>query len=171
MIVKPQPGAYPPFAEGYVKLAIGFNDVIDALSTQQQKIAQLFTELYAAKGNYSYAEGKWTLKDVLQHMIDTERIFSYRALCVARGEQQTLPGFDQDEYALASGANLREMTDLLEEYKMVRSASIWLLRSFTTEQAGRVGTANGSPVSANGLAYMIVGHELHHINILKERYV
>ncbi|PTQ99561.1 DinB family protein [Mucilaginibacter yixingensis] len=170
MIAKPQPNEYAAFAETYINRAIVFDDVVAALANQQPETVKLFTGLYAAKGNYRYADDKWTLKEVLLHMIDTERVFAYRAMCVARDEQQNLPGFSENDYTANGNADAREMTDLLEEYKAVRAASVWLLRSLTTEQADRIGSANGRPVSVRALAYMMLGHELHHAHILKERY-
>jgi len=143
---------------------------VAALASQQQVMVKLFTDLYVDKGNYRYAEGKWTLKEVLLHMIDTERVFAYRAMCIARGEQQNLPGFSENSYTANGNADAREMTNLLEEYQAVRMGSICLLRSLTTEQADKLGSANGRPVSVRALAYMTAGHELHHLHILKERY-
>lgn len=170
MIAKPQPNEYATFAETYIKLASGFDDIVAALANQQLELIKLFTDLYAGKGNYRYAENKWTLKEVLLHIIDAERVFGYRALCIARGEQQNLPGFSENDYAANSNADAREMADLLEEYQAVRAASVCLLRSLTTAQADMIGVANGKPVSVRALAYMMTGHELHHIHILKERY-
>ena len=120
---------------------------------------------------YRYAEGKWTIKEVLMHLIDMERIYTYRALRFARNDQTVLPGFDADHYILFSGANDRDISGLLEELEAVRHSTIMLLNGLTDEALLRSGIMNGNHVSVGVLVYHIAGHELHHINIIKERYL
>jgi hypothetical protein len=120
---------------------------------------------------YRYAEGKWTIKEVLMHLIDMERIYTYRALRFARNDHTPLPGFNHIHYVLFSGANDRNISSLLEEFEIVRYATIILLDGLTEESLLRSGIMNGSSVSVRALAYQIAGHELHHINIIKERYL
>ena len=119
---------------------------------------------------YAYAEGKWTVKQVLGHMADTERVFAYRALCFSR-ESIALPGFDQDVYMQKATFNSRSMEDLACEFKCVRESSLYLLNAMTEEQSLQKGTASGNPLSVRALAYMMAGHEMHHLKILKERYL
>jgi uncharacterized damage-inducible protein DinB len=120
---------------------------------------------------YRYAEGKWTIKEIIMHLIDMERIYTYRALRFARNDRTILPGFDHKHYILFSGANDRNISGLLEELEVVRYSTILLLNGLTDEALLRSGIMNGSPVSVRALAYHIAGHEVHHINIIKERYL
>lgn len=171
MINKPQPGEYPPFATGYIALAIAHDDVLKLLTDLMESTAATFSSLPADKGDYRYAPGKWSIKEMLGHMIDTERVFAYRALCISRGEQQNLPGFEQNDYVEKSEANKRTMADLITEFKTVRLSSLYLLQSLSTQQVDRLGSGNGHPVSVRALAHMIAGHELHHLTILRDRYL
>jgi uncharacterized damage-inducible protein DinB len=171
MINAPQPGEYSPFAAGYVALAITQGDVIQTLSRSMDGTAAFFKALPADKADFAYAPGKWTVKEALSHMIETERIFAYRALCISRGEQQNLPGFEQNDYVINSEANNRTLADLTDEFKTVRLGNLYFLRSLSTEQADRVGSSNGTPTSVRALAHMMAGHELHHLNIFKEKYL
>ncbi len=123
------------------------------------------------KADYAYAEGKWTLKELLQHCIDTERIMVYRALCIARGEKQSLPGFDENSYAAASNANIRTWEGLVEEMQLVRKSTILMFDSFNEEQLQQRGSANNHPITCNALGFIIAGHFLHHERIVKERYL
>jgi len=127
--------------------------------------------LPAEKLTYRYAEGKWTIKEILAHLIDDERIFSYRALRFARNDQTELPGFDQDAYARYSGANERGIEDLLTEFAAVRRSTIALFDSFDDEALLRSGVASGNIMSVRAAAYHIAGHEMRHVNIIKERYL
>lgn len=120
---------------------------------------------------YRYAEGKWTIKEIVMHLIEMERIYTYRILRFARNDQITLPGFDANQYILNSGANDREINTLLEELNAVRKATICLLNGLPEESFLRSGFANGNLVSVRALAYHIAGHELHHVSIIKERYL
>lgn len=129
------------------------------------------SDIPASKHDFAYAPGKWTLKEVFQHVIDTERILAYRALCFARKESQSLPGFDENSYAAVSKAAKRQWKDLSEEFGLVRKASICLFRSFDSEQMEAGGVANGSPLYVAGLGFILAGHCQHHLNIIKERYL
>jgi uncharacterized damage-inducible protein DinB len=120
---------------------------------------------------YRYATGKWTIKDILVHISDDERIYAYRALCFARNDQTVLPGFEQDKYARYAQAGARTLPDILGEFITVRKATVSLFESLPAEAFTRQGVANSHKVSVRALAYHIAGHELHHINIIKERYL
>ena len=169
MINRPQPDEYSTFAARYIDL-VGNDPILEILEHQQQSSYDLFVSLDADKANYAYADGKWTIKQVVGHMADTERVFAYRALAFSR-EAVELPSFDQDVYMEKATFNTRSLVDLANEFKTIRESTLYLFRSFTEEQSTQKGIASGNPVSVRALAYMIAGHEQHHINILKERYL
>jgi uncharacterized damage-inducible protein DinB len=137
----------------------------------KDRVINLFKSLSEEQKNFRYEVGKWSPHEILGHLTDTERIFGYRALCIARGEKQSLPGFDENEYA--DGARFSEISfeSLLEQYRLVREGSLALFLSFTDEVASQIGTANGNAVSAKALIWMIAGHEIHHLRVLKEKYL
>jgi uncharacterized damage-inducible protein DinB len=132
---------------------------------------ELINPLSDEKMNYRYAPGKWTIKDMLVHMSDCERIFIYRALRFSRGDETALPGFEESSYAEYAGANEREKEDILREYSLVRESSIAFIESLSDEALNRKGTANGYPVSVRMLVNLVYGHHKHHLNILRERYL
>ncbi|MDR3697015.1 DinB family protein [Mucilaginibacter sp.] len=169
MIKRPQPDEYSAFAARYVDL-VGNGPIIEILEYLQQMTYNFFLRIDPDKAAYAYAEGKWTIKQVVGHITDTERVFAYRALAFSR-EAVELPGFDQDVYMAKSTFNTRSLEDLANEYNTVRESTLYLLRSFTEEQTTQKGIASGNPVSVRALAYMIAGHEMHHIKLLKERYL
>jgi hypothetical protein len=169
MINRPQPDEYSEFAARYVDL-VGNEPITDLLTSLQQSTYDLFVNLDPARAGHAYAEGKWTVKQVLGHMCDTERVFTYRALVFSR-ESITLPGFDQDVYMEGTTFNNRSLESLANEFKIIRESSLYLFKSFTEEQSIKKGIASGSPFSVRAYAYMTAGHEMHHINILKERYL
>lgn len=160
---------YAPFYHTYVKLITG--DPLEVLRRQPQELRQLLDGLTEEQTLFRYAPDKWSIKENLVHMLDTERIFAYRALRIGRGDTTALPGFEQDDYVPASGADARALADILHEYDTVRAASLSLLESFTREAVSRQGTASGQPVSVRALAYILSGHEAHHLNLLRERYL
>lgn len=167
----PQPvlANIPEFYHKYVQL-VDEENITDALTNNAAKALAIFQSIEDEKWSYRYAEGKWSIKEMVQHMIDTERIFGYRALCIARGESQSLPGFDENTYAAASKADNRSKEDLVSEFKVVRESIIRLFRSFDEEQLQRTGIANGKRIDVNAIGFITVGHLLHHLNMLKERY-
>jgi hypothetical protein len=169
MINRPQPDEYSAYAARYVDLT-GNEPILELLADQKESIYSFFIGLDADKASYAYAEGKWTIKQVLGHMIDTERVFAYRALVFSH-ESITLPGFDQDVYMENATFNSRTLEDLATEYKTVRESSLFLFRNMTEQQSMQKGIASGAPFSVRAFAYMIVGHELHHMKILKEKYL
>src|SRR3569833_799719 len=152
MIHKPQPGEYAPFANTYVSL-VHTTDVLELMESLKDSTYKLFSTMTEQQAMHTYAEGKWTLKQMLGHMIDTERTFAYRAFVFSRNCIE-LPGFDQDIYVANTDFNARSVKDLAEEFKAVRAANLFLFRSFTDEQLMRKGVASGSPVSVRALMYM-----------------
>jgi uncharacterized damage-inducible protein DinB len=167
--MKPKSGDYNPYYHRYISL-IGDDDIIDVLEEQRktsEKFLKTFTE---EQGNYSYADGKWTMKEVLGHVIDTERIMAYRALAFARNEEQSLPGFEQDDYVAESNFNKRSLIDMISEFRTVRESNIILFKSFDDEILKRRGTASESEITVLALIFIIAGHEKHHMKILREKY-
>lgn len=167
---RPTQDTYPQYFETYIGL-IKENEVLDALKSQQVLIEQFIPSVPQEKHEYAYASGKWTLKEVLQHIIDAERIFQYRALCFARGEKQSLPSFEEDDYAAASDANARPWKDLCEELQLLRRSSLLLFASFSPKMLENKGVANNKDFSCNAIGFCIAGHLIHHINVMKERYL
>ena len=166
----PAAGTYPPFMENYVKL-VAAETVAEAIQKYSPIINDFFKSIPESKVDYKYAENKWSIKEMLQHIIDTERIFGYRALSISRNDKTPLPGFDENEYAAASNAAVRNWQDLLEEFLAVRQSTNFMLNSFTQEHLQHNGITNNQPNTTLAISYAIFGHILHHINILKERYL
>jgi len=166
---RPAPGDYAPYAEQYVVLVAG-DDIVEALATQLKQTVTLFSGRSERDGNFRYAPDKWSVKDVLGHVADAERVFAYRALRIARGDQTPLAGFEQDDYVRGARFSGRKLADVAEEYADVRQASLALFRSLDEEAWLRRGVASNNPVTVLALAYLIAGHELHHRKILDERY-
>ena len=164
------PGEYSPFAENYVSLATG-NDARQVLEDSVEPIRQFLFSLPEEKAGFSYAPGKWTIRQLLQHMIDTERVFSYRAMCISRGEEQSLPGFDENIYAENAKAENRDLKGLAEEFVLLRQSSSLLFRNMSDGNMLRFGTASNHRVNANAIAFILVGHALHHQAILTDRYL
>lgn len=161
---------YPPYAKIYVDLVPG-TDAVGVLRDQVRKTLALFDgidEKHASE--WSYAPGKWTLKQVLGHLSDTERIFAYRILRITRGDETPLPGFEQDDYVKTAGSNLRPLAQLMEEFLTVRNATLTLVEGVPAEAWTRRGKVNNFDVTARGILFTAAGHELHHYNILRERY-
>lgn len=165
------PIEYASFYSGYIQLAPEGLTIENALQLSFEAFFNYFNSLEESQGLFSYAPGKWTLKEVLGHCIDTERIMSYRALRFARNDHTELPGFEQDDYVPQSEANYRKLTELLEEYKTLRQSTIQLFNSFSDEVLKRAGVANGNSMSVRAIGFMISGHELHHLNVCSERYL
>ena len=167
---RPLPGEYATFHATYVD-KIGDGDILDILAEQQDSTYHLFKSLPQEKAGYAYAEGKWTLREVLGHMIDTERIMTYRALRFARGDSKELPGFDQDVYIKNGRFNDFEISALAEEFMLLRKVNLLFFKSLNKEERQRGGIASGYAVTVNALLYIIAGHEKHHVGVVNERYL
>jgi hypothetical protein len=161
---------YGAFYHHYVSLAQG-EDALQALIHSLIELDDFLAAIPTSKGDYAYAPGKWTVKQLLQHMIDTERVFAYRAMCIARGEKQLLPGFDENEYAAYATAAHINLEELKEELLLMREATIRMYKGFTSEAFLRKGTASGKTITVNALGFIIVGHVLHHMDILHKYYL
>lgn len=169
MVARPEPGEYAAYYEKYIALVPG-NDILAALEAQRLQMIHLFAARSERDGNFRYAPDKWTVKDVLGHVCDTERIFAYRALRIARADKTPIEGFEQDDYVRTAAFHERRLADLAEEFAHVRGASIALLRGFAGDAWLRRGVANKNEVTVRALAFIIAGHELHHRSILEEHY-
>lgn len=162
---------YPEYYHRYVSLVPQSAEIIDYLKQQAIELAQLINFIPEERGEYAYAKGKWTIKEMISHIIDTERIFAYRALAFARKDTTLLPGFEQDDYVKYSYANNRSLKDLAEEFSYVRLSNTAMLQSFHPEVFAHKGTANNVIFNVNSIQYIMAGHVIHHTNILKERYL
>jgi uncharacterized damage-inducible protein DinB len=160
-----------PFYQRYIHNVPDDGNLLIHLEDIFSETEELIIPLSEEKMNYRYAPGKWTIKDMLVHMSDTERIFVYRALRFSRGDETPLPGFEESSYAEYAGANEREKEDILREYSLVRESSIGFIESLSDEALNRKGTANGYLISVRLLVNLIYGHHMHHLNILRERYL
>ena len=160
----------PAFYHGYIG-QVKQEELEQAFKTHTTELIELLNSIPESKWDYRYAEGKWSIREVVQHIIDAERIFCYRALRFARKDDTPLPGFDENTYVDNSDAGRRSKEDLVTELQTVRQSSFHLFKSFTKEQLDRSGTANGKPIYVKGIGFIIIGHALHHKNVLMERYL
>ena len=162
-------GVYPSFFSTYISL-VETEELPVILKKQATEAAGFFNSVPKDKWLYKYAENKWTVKDVLQHITDTERVFSFRALAFSRKDPNTFPSFNENEYAKNSNASNRRPEDLIEEFLAVRKSTQLLFDGFSDEQLSNIGKASSKEMSVNAIGYMIAGHFAHHMKILKERY-
>jgi len=169
MITKPQPEEFNPFYNTYIS-KVPDGDVVELLKSLKDSSYHLFSTLSDEKANHAYAEGKWTIKEAVGHMIDTERTFAYRLFCFSR-DTVDLPGFDQEVYINNANFNARTIQSLAAEFRATRESNIYMVESLTDEQLNRKGIASGNPATVRALVYMLAGHELHHLAIIKERYL
>lgn len=170
MFERPQANEYNKFFSHYISL-VPEGDLITLLEEQQAETNRIYSALSEDRADYRYAEGKWSLKEVLGHVADTERIISYRLLRISRGDSTPLPGFDQDAYMEGNPFRDLSVSDLLENYNAVRQATILLLKQLPAEAFTRSGIANQSPLTTRALACIIYGHERNHLSIIQERYL
>ena len=168
-IPRPRADEHAPYYERYIAL-VPDGDLVELLREQQHQTVRLLRPLTDERARFAYAPGKWTVKEVVGHLADAERIFAYRALRFARGDAKPLTGFDENAYVPAGRFNARSLGDLLDEFEAVRSATIHLLRHLDDAELARVGVANDNPMSVRALAYVVAGHERHHVKLLRERY-
>ena len=169
-IERPDATEYASYFGKYIELVAGSN-VVEALRRQIRETLATLSRVSEGDSLRRYAEGKWSLREVVGHMIDTERIMAYRALRIARGDATPLAGFDQDPYVAAAGSDGRVWGNLLEELEVVRRSDVLLFEGLSGEAWGRFGVSNGDAISVRALGYIIAGHELHHMTIVRERYL
>lgn len=170
MIPRPDASEHLPYYAKYIE-RVPDGDLLQTLRIQLDDTLSLVRGLDEARGGHRYAPGKWTIREVMAHLIDAERIFAYRALRIARGDATPLPGFDENAYAEAAEAESRTLADLADELEHVRLGNLAMFRAMSDEALARLGTASGGPVSARALAWIMAGHEMHHVALLRERYL
>lgn len=165
---RPQPNEYPAWALTYIEKVN--SDIIELLERQADEFPDFLSTL-TAKADYAYASGKWTLKEMTGHIIDTERILVYRLTCFARLEQTALPGFEEDDYVVNAHFSDRELGSFAEEFRLLRKANLYLFKSLNDHDLKRSGTASERQISVRALLYVIAGHLMHHTQIINERYL
>lgn len=170
MISKPTRLDTSDYFAGYVNLANG-NGLLKSLEEVCEEALKVFHGISEERADYFYAEGKWSIKQLVQHLIDTERVFCYRALSFARGDRQNLPGFEEDDFAANDFSQDRLWESVVQEYSLVREATIALFASFAEEVLDNNGKANSVNFTPRILGWVLVGHDMHHLNVLKERYL
>ena len=170
MIDRPTESEYAPFYADYVAEAPP-GDVLARLAEQVPQLRQFAAEVPAERESFRYAPGKWSIREVCGHLIDAERVFGYRAFCISRGDQTSLPGFDENSYVSASGFDARPLSTLVDEFAFAREANLLLFRHLDAAAWQHIGTANAAPVSVRALAFIIAGHAAHHLRVLRKRYL
>jgi uncharacterized damage-inducible protein DinB len=168
--MRPDLSRVPKFYHNYIS-HVSQDDLMEAFDTETPAIIKFIENIPPAKYDHRYADGKWTIKEVLQHIIDAERIFAYRALRFARKDETPLPGFDENLYADNAKADKRDWKEMVEEFKVVRKSSEYLFRAFDNDQLEATGVSNNSPVYVLGIGFLLIGHSLHHVKVVKERYL
>ena len=161
---------FAPYYNTYVSLIEG-NEVLPVLDAQSAELRAAVAGMAEEKGTYTYESGKWTIKELLSHIIDGERIFAYRILRISRGDETPIEGFEQDDYIATSNANNRSFDDMLDEFELNRRSNILMVKNIGDEGSKRIGTASGNPISVRAMTYIMAGHVTHHLRILKERYL
>src|SRR5215831_10775456 len=167
---KPDPTEYAPYFEKYISL-VPEGEIVVTLGLQIDSTLGLISSLSEAQGDLRYAPGKWSVKEVIGHLIDAERIFAYRALRFARNDATPLPGFDENSFVANAGFDSRSLGDLAEEFEHTRKSNIYLFKSLDGDSSLRRGVASDNRLSVRAIAYIIAGHELHHVGILRSRYL
>ncbi len=167
---RPDLAQVPAFFHKYIDLAKG-DDLNHLFEENRTTISNFLKAIPEEKWSFRYAEGKWSIKELVQHLVDADRIFAYRALCIARGETVSLPGFDENVYAAASNADKRTKESLLRELKAVMEATALLFQSFDDEMLERFGISNNNRIQVRAVAFISIGHILHHKNVLQEKYL
>lgn len=166
-----QPNEYAAYFENYLSQVSAEYTLIEELEISVHRLIKFIQNVPMDKFDYRYEVGKWTIKDILQHLIDCERIFAYRALCFSRNDKTNLPGFDEDLYATAANGTTRSIQSLLTELAVVRQATLSLFKTFSDEQLLSAGTANNNTMSVRALGFVIIGHQNHHQRVFEERYL
>lgn len=169
-IGRPQSGEYSPYFNRYLT-HVPDGDVLEMLEAQLEETTSLLQGLAPETGDHRYGPDKWSIKEVVSHMIDTERVFAYRALRISRNDPTPLPGFEQDDYVREGNAAERSLDDLVAEFRAVRAASLALFRGMSQAMLPRRGVASGADLSVRAVPWILAGHERHHLNILQERYL
>src|SRR5713101_2659631 len=165
----PLESEYAPYYQSYIA-RVTEDEILPVLRSQLEALDVLLGGVGPERETYAYAEGKWSIRELIGHLIDAERVFGYRAFCIARGESRNLPGFDENEYMLRAPYNQIDLEDLLSELRLARLSNIAMLRNLDDEAWMRIGTANDNQISVRALAFIMAGHVRHHMGVLRERY-
>ncbi|WP_067147727.1 DinB family protein [Pseudotamlana agarivorans] len=165
------PSEYPEFYKTYIDKVPTDLDLLEALEKGRTTVLHDFKSIPEAKLSWRYAPGKWTIKEVLQHIIDNERVFSYRCFRISRQDKTNLPGYEQDDFVATSNANEKSLKDLIEAYEAVRRNTMVLLNEMSETEFKHMGMVSGNPMSARAAAFVIVGHEIHHLQVLQQKYL
>ena len=168
--MRPQPNEYAPYFDRYISL-VGEDDIAGAIERQTRETAAMLASIGEEKSAFRYAPEKWSIKQVVGHVTDAERIFAYRLLCIARGETQSLPGFDENDYMRKANFDDLPFAELVDGLAAVRRATLALMRGLSDQAWSRSGVANQNPISVRALAYTLLGHERHHLRVLRDRYL
>ncbi len=167
---RPTQSEYAPYYEAYIS-QVNENDILPVLRSQMDELDVLLGRVEPAQETFRYAEGKWSIRELVGHLIDGERVFGYRVFCIARGEQQNLPGFDQNDYMSTAPYDRIELEDLLSELRLIRLGNIAMLRTLDEEAWSRTGTANDNQVTVRALTFIMAGHLRHHMGVLRDKYL
>lgn len=167
---RPEKTEYAEYYETYISL-VEETDVVSAMQNQLDELNELFSQIPETKGLYAYAEGKWTIKELLGHLIDGERVFAYRAFRFSRADKTPLPGFDQNPYIENASYNSIKLADLLAEFTFLRKSNILFFRNLSEEMWNQTGIASDNEITVRAVAYILVGHIRHHLKILKDKYL
>lgn len=170
MINQQTTNKYTSYFDKYIDL-VEEKDVLKAIKNSAKILKKILKKIDEEKANYSYQQGKWTIKELLVHLLDTERVFTYRILAISRGEQTELPGFDEDNYALFSNATNRSFKSIKKELWVVRKSTVLLFKSLTSEMLEKKGIAGGNELNPTKIGFILVGHQAHHFNVLKSKYL
>lgn len=168
---RPNPELAPKYANYYFELSSHYTNLLDALEENRVKFLDFLATIPESKAGFQYADDKWSLKNVILHTIETERVFQFRALAISRNDKQELPGFDENEYAENNNVYARNLSDLKDEFDLVRKSTQLLFKGMNEQMLDAIGSANGSPFTPRNLGWVIVGHTIHHTNIIKQRYL
>ena len=165
---RPQPSEYPAWAETYIKLVDG--DVLQILASQAQEFPDFINDL-VEKADFAYAPGKWTIKQLIGHIIDTERILTYRLTCFARGEKTPLPGFEEDDYVAAAHFGDRSLLSFSDEFSLLRRSNMYLFNSLQEHELNQMGNASNRDITVRAMLFVLAGHIIHHTEVIKTRYL
>ncbi|MEY4877345.1 MAG: hypothetical protein RL708_2495 [Bacteroidota bacterium] len=168
--MKPTTTQHQPYFKKYIDY-VEEGELTELLMQSKDEMEQFVIKIPVHKAAFKYAENKWTIKQVLMHIIDCERIFAYRALCIARGEKQNLLGFEEDDYATQCYTEHRNLNDIVEEFLAVRQATIQLYKHIDENELLKIGMANKAAITPNAIGYIIIGHQMHHLKVIAEKYL
>ena len=169
-MTKPNESEYHPYYLRYIEL-VPDGYILDILEYQLLTLVEIFSTINEKKALFRYEQNKWSIKELLGHLVDTERVFLYRALCISRKDDKVLPGFDQNSYVQNAYFDQQPLNDLLEQFEITRTGFIKFLKSLKPEQWNHIGNSNGKKISVRSIAYITAGHVIHHLGVLKDRYL